>query len=157
MKIQSVNVDNDVAYRRLPVVTLQPVELEAYESPKPGLIKNILPGLTAGVTVNSAWSGFQASNTLGADEIAKLLIKNGLSPEHAPTVSQQAYEIIRAEPTKVLLVAVAAGGTAWAVVDTAGKLCGIAVPTWRKVIISAVIAIAAGFAYHYLRTKGYLQ
>lgn len=157
MKIQTVQVGNRVVSGSLRVVAHQPVELEHHIAPQVSGAKAILAGVTAGTAANYAWSGFQATNTLGMDDLAKLLVKNGLSPEHAPAVSQKVYEVIQAEPTKVLLVAVSAGGTTWAAIEAGSKLLGISVSAWRKLLFSGAVAIAAGLAYHYLRGRGYVQ
>lgn len=157
MEIQTVQVGNRVVKGPLRVIATQPVEIERFAAPQPSITQAILAGVTAGGSAKYAWQGFQASNTLGADDIAKLLIKNGLAPEHAPTVAKQALEVIRAEPTKVILVAVSAGGSIWAALEAGSKLFGIRVSALRKLAISGVGAVAAGVLYHYLRGLGYLQ
>ncbi|MES2951703.1 MAG: hypothetical protein V4858_24510 [Pseudomonadota bacterium] len=155
MNIQSVHVGGAPIRGPLRVVALQPVELDHYLAPEVRGARSLLSGVTAGATAKLAWSGFQASNTLGADEIAKLLVQNGLSPQHAPTVAQKALDIIHSEPTKVLLVAVAAGGTAWAALEAGSKVLGLRFSTWRKLLLSVAVAIVIGLGYHYLRTQGY--
>ncbi len=157
MKIESVLVGDRVVKGALRVVASQPVVLESYTAPEVSGTKNLLAGITAGGTANYAWNGFQASNTLGTDDLAKLLVKNGLSQEHAPGAARKLLEIIHAEPTKVLLIAVSAGGTAWAAIEASSKLFGFSISTLRKFIISASVAAIAAIGYHYLRAGGYLQ
>ncbi len=140
MKIQSVQVGGAAIKGPLRVVAIQPIELDHYLAPEVSGARTLLSGLTAGATAKYAWNGFQASNTLGAEDIAKLLVQNGLSPQHAPTVAQRALDIIHAEPTKVLLVAVAAGGTAWVALEAGGKILGLRVSAWRKLLISIAIS-----------------
>jgi len=157
VKIQSVRVGDQTVSGSLRVVVSQPVEVEHFSAPEGGGTKSLLAGVTAGAAAKYSWQGFQATNTLGADEIAKLLVENGLSPQHAPSVAQRALDVIQTEPTKVLLVAVSAGGTAWAAIEAGSKLFGLRVSTWRKLFISVLVATVAGFGYHYLRNRGYLQ
>jgi hypothetical protein len=157
MKIQSVRVDDQVIQGSLRVVTCQPVELEAYEPARPSAGKVLLSGLGAGAATRYAWQGFEASNTLGTDEITKLLVKNGVSQQHAPAVANKALEVIRAEPTKMLLVAVSAGGASWAALEFTGNVFGFHVAALRKLIVSLIVAAAAALGYYLLRSRGYLE
>lgn len=157
MKIESVQVGNHTVRGPLRVIATQPIELEPPLSPQVSGAQAILAGVTAGTTANYAWQGFQATNTLGLDDMAKLLIKNGVAPEHASTVAKQAMEVIRAEPTKALLVAVSAGGTMWAALEAGSKLFGLRVSALRKLVISVLTALLAVVGYHYLRSHGHFQ
>jgi hypothetical protein len=76
-----------------------------------------------------AWNGFQNSHTLTQDQVVAGLIGNGVAPAQAPAIAKSAMDIIQAEPTKVLLVAVSAGGGAWLLLAVA------AYPIARSLVI----------------------
>ena len=153
MNLTSVSLDGKRVPGPFRVVASQPVVLEAFEA-KPGIGRKIASGAAGGLVTERAWSAFQASNTLQADEVAKLLVKNGLAPEHAPSVAKQALDVIQSEPTKVLLVAVSAGGTAWAAVEAARSLFGMRISRLAQAAIAIAVALAGAAVYHYLKARG---
>ena len=156
MQIQAVRV-GDQTIRPLRVILTQPVELEQHLAPEASATKALLAGVTAGTTAKYAWHGFQATNTLGIKEMTDLLVQNGVAPQHAPAVAEQALAVIRAEPTKALLVAVSASGTIWAALEASSKLFGMRVSVLKKIALSVSGALLAGAGYHYLRSHGYFQ
>lgn len=158
MEIQKSYVANDSVkgpLRLLASQAVQPAQPAAQD--QPGGMRSVFVGVGAGTTANYAWKGFQATNTLDASEIGKYLIKNGLAPEHAPDVAQKTLDVIRSEPTKVLLVAVSAGGAAWAVLEAGDKFFGMRSSALRKLWLSLAVALLAGAAYYFLRKNGYMQ
>ena len=85
------------------------------------------------------------------------MVKNGLAPEHAPTLADSILEVIRSEPTKILLVAVSAGGTTWAALQAGSKIFGLHTSAFQKFTLSLLVATLAAIAYYLLRQQGYLQ
>ena len=156
MRLGTVQIEGTMVRNSLKVMAAQPVELEHYVAPTSG-IESVLQGVTAGGTAKLAWHGFQASNTTGLDDLTKLMLHNGVSQQHAPAAAQAALEFIRAEPTKLLLIAVSAGGGAWAALEASSKMFGFKISTWRKAAICAVFALLIVGAYHFLHMRGYFQ
>ena len=156
MRIGTVQIGETVVRNSLKVIAAQPVELEHYVAPASG-VATVLKSVTAGGTAKYAWHGFQASNTLGVDDLAKLMMKNGVSHEHAPAAAQAAFEFIKAEPTKLLLIAISTGGTAWAALEAGSKMFGFQLSSWRKAAICGALALLAVLGYHFLHGQGYLQ
>ena len=154
MKISSVSVDSRVIRGPLQVIAAQPVVLEHYDADSKSQTGKVFAGLSAAGISQQAWAGFQATNTTGLDEMAKFLVKNGLAPEHAPSVAKRAMEVIQAEPTKVLLIAVSAGGGLWAAIEAGRTLFGLRMSRIRQLIFALLFAAVAGLAYHYFRSKG---
>jgi hypothetical protein len=157
LKIASVQVDGRLIKGPLKVIASQPVVLEHYAAPAPTGFRAVLGGVSAGTAANYSWHGFQASNSLTSDDLVKLLLKNGIAKEHAQSVADAALQVIQSEPTKVLLVAVSAGGTTWAALEATSKLFGVSISGLRKFFVSAVVATIAGGVYYWLRHHGYLQ
>lgn len=156
MRLGTVKIEGTMVRSSLKVIAAQPVQLEHYVAPASSL-ESVLQGVTAGGTAKLAWHGFQASNTAGVDDLTKLMLHNGVSEQHASAAAQAALEFIRAEPTKLLLIAVSAGGGAWAALEASSKMFGFKISTWRKAAICLVIAALCALAYHFLHIRGYLQ
>ena len=154
MKISSVSVGTQVVRGPLKVVAAQPVVLEHYEAGSKSPTGKIFAGLSAGALSQQAWAGFQATNTTGLDDMAKFLVKNGLAPEHASGVAKKALDVIQSEPTKVLLIAVSAGGGFWAAVEASRTLFGLKISRFWQLVLALGAATAAGLAYHYLKSIG---
>jgi hypothetical protein len=119
-------------------------------------IKTVFSGVTGAAVANTAWSGFQASNTLTHEQVVSNLLANGLSPVHAPSAADKILEILRAEPTRILLVAVSAGGGTWVAMETLGKLLDRKWTTRQKLLTSLGGAALAVIVYLVLKWAGIL-
>ncbi len=157
MNVTAVQVDGRLVRGPHKVIASQPVVIEQVGPPAVPGFKAIAGGVAAGTAANYAWKGFQVTNTITADELGKLLVKNGLAQKHVPTVADAALEVIRSEPTKVLLVAVSAAGAAWAALAAGSKFFGLQTSTLQRLAVSLLVAVLAAVAYYFLRQRGYLQ
>lgn len=154
MKISSVSVGTHLVRGPLQVVAGQPVVPENHAAGPAGQLGTVFKGISAGAVSHQAWAGFQASHTTSLDDVAALLVKNGLAPEHAPGVARKAMDIIQAEPTKMLLIAVSAGGGFWAAVEAGRTLFGLRLSRLWQLGLTLLVALAAALVFHVLKTHG---
>jgi hypothetical protein len=157
MKIHDLKIDGRPYLRPVQVLTVAPVA-SAAELAKGAVqgegLQAALQGITGGVVAKYAWNGFQASHTLTQDQVVAGLIGNGVAPAQAPAIASTALDIMRAEPTKVLLVAVSAGGGAWALLEAGGKLFGWKLRRGHKIAYTALAVLLAVAAYLTARALG---
>jgi hypothetical protein len=159
MKIHQLNVDGKPYVGPVQVLTVAPVASAAElakEVPGEGL-QAAVQGLTGGAVAKYAWNGFQASHTLTQDQVVAGLIGNGVAPAQAPAIASTALDIIRAEPTKVLLVAVSAGGGAWALLEAGSKLFGWKLRRSHKIAYIGLAVLLVVAAYLIARTLGIMD
>jgi hypothetical protein len=156
MKILDLKIDGRPYLQPVQVVTVAPVTTaaELAKGVQGEGVQAALQGITGGVVAKYAWSGFQASHSLTQDQVVAGLIGNGVAPAQAPAIAQTAMDIVRAEPTKVLLVAVSAGGGAWALLEAGGRLFGWKLARGRKIAYTALAALLAVAAYLIARALG---
>jgi len=149
MKVLDLNVDGKPYLLPVQVLTVAPLATaaELAKGVQGEGLQAALQGVTGGMVAKAAWSGFQASHTLTQDQMVASLIGNGVAPAQAPAIASTALDIIRAEPTKVLLVAVSAGGGAWALLEAGGKLFGWKLGRAHKIAYIALAALLAVVAY----------
>jgi len=156
MKIHQLNVDGKPYVGPLQVLAVAPIAsaAELAKGVQGEGLQAAVQGLTGGVVAKYAWNGFQASHTLTQDQVVAGLIGNGVAPAQAPAIAKSAMDIIQAEPTKVLLVAVSAGGGAWALLEAGGKLFGWKLRRAHKIAYIALAALLAVAAYLAARALG---
>jgi hypothetical protein len=157
MKIEELYIDGKRYYRSVEVVTVSPVEGAAKLTPEDSGLKSAVAGIGGGAIAKYSWTGFQASNALTHDQVVAGLVANGVAPSHAPGIADTALKIIQAEPTKVLLVAIAAGGGTWALLEAGGKLFGWRLTKARKIALILVGAALAVVLYLFLRLAGVMR
>lgn len=159
MKIQDLNVDGKPYLRPVQVLTVAPFATAAelakgVQGMQGEGLQSALQGVTGGMIAKVAWNGFQVSHTLTQDQVVAGLIGNGVAPAQAPAIARTAMDIIRADPTKVLLVAVSAGGGAWALLEVGGRLFGWKLARGRKIAYTALAVLLAVAAYLIARALG---
>lgn len=158
VKFPKLAIDGRPYTNRVSIVTVAHADSGVKVQPENAGWKSAVGGVVSGgVVAKYSWSGFQASHVLTHDQMVAGLIANGVTPAHAPGIADTALKIIQAEPTRILLVAVSAGGGTWALLEAGGKLFGWRLSARRKI---ALILAGAGFSvllYLALRWAGVVR
>ena len=119
--------------------------------------QNLITGGVSGEIAKQAWHGYQVSNTWSHNDVVEIAITNGISPNHASTVADNILAVIRAEPTKTFLVAVAVTGSAYAILDGISAISNSSISKWsqkKKFALSLLCAAVTVIIYVVLRSKG---
>jgi hypothetical protein len=159
MRVSSVSVNGITSSAPHEVVKIATVTPESNPSREGELFKAIASTAGGTFVADKAWAGFHASQTLTLQQVQDGLIANGLAPAHAPTFANAAYEVIKSEPTRILLVAVAAGGGTIAVLEATKKF-NVPWKLWsrKRVLLTGVaIAVVAGMIYFFLKKRGLMS
>lgn len=155
MKV-SVSINGIPSHAPLEVVKVATVDPEIKPSRDSELFKAIASTAGGTFAAKNAWAGFHASQTLTLQQVQDGLIANGLAPTHAPSYADAAYSIIKSEPTRILLVAVAAGGGTVALLEATKKF-DVPWKSWgrkRVFLTGVIIACIACLVYVVLKRLG---
>ena len=156
MKVKQLSIDGRPYAKPVSLIEFQSLPSFEAASPETDALKPILEAMATGTIANYAWQGFQVSNTLTHEQLVTHLLGYGVSPTHAPGLADVALEIIRAEPTKVLLVAVSVGSGTWMLMEGSKKVFGWQWSFGQTLGVSLSAAtLGAGF-YLILRWLGIL-
>jgi hypothetical protein len=96
------------------------------------LLKKVGAVAAPGQVANMAWQGMQLSNTMTYDQIVGTLVKNNFTEDFAQHIAPDILKAFKSTSSKVLFVAVAAGGAFWAI----GNFLGW---PWRKTLVLVAI------------------
>lgn len=159
MKISSVSIQGRPTIAPLEVIKVATVSAETKPTLEGELFKGLASAGGGAWVADKAWAGFHASQTLTLQQVQDGLIANGLAPAHAPTFADAAYNFIKSEPTRILLVAVAAGGGTVAVLEATKKF-NVPWKSWtrnRVFLAGITAAVIAALVYIVLKKLGMMS